>query len=92
MPIIKHDTDESEEMDMKEDREDNEETALLPKSLLLNKDVAPGDEVILKVVHVYDDEVEVAYGKGKDKDKGEDRDTMEGADAALDEMATDTMY
>ena len=91
MPIRKHDTDESEEMDMAEDREDNEETALLPKSLLLNKDVAPGDEVILKVVHVYDDEVEVAYGT-KDKDKDEDEGTMDGANATLDEMATEDMY
>lgn len=34
-------------------------TALLPKSILGGKDFNPGDEVVLKVVRLYDDEVEV---------------------------------
>lgn len=38
------------------------ETALLPKSLL-GPEAKPGDSVTLKVVHVYEDEVEVAYQK-----------------------------
>lgn len=41
------------------------ETALLPKSILAGKDFKPGDEVVLKVVHLYDDEVEVAYAPEK---------------------------
>lgn len=45
-----------------EDRDEGaEQTALLPKSILAGKDFKPGDEVVLKVVHIYDDEVEVEY-------------------------------
>lgn len=37
------------------------ETALIPKSLLGGKKFSVGDEVVLKIVHEYEDEVEVAY-------------------------------
>jgi hypothetical protein len=43
------------------------ETALLPKSILAGKEFNPGDELVLKVVRLYDDEVEVAYATGKDE-------------------------
>lgn len=36
-------------------------TALLPKSILAGKDFKPGEEIVLKVTHVYDDEVAVEY-------------------------------
>jgi hypothetical protein len=36
-------------------------TALLPKSVLGGKEFKPGEEVVLKVTHVYEDEVEVEY-------------------------------
>ena len=44
---------------------DEGETALLPKSILGGKEFQPGDEVVLKVVHIYEDEVEVAYAAEK---------------------------
>lgn len=65
------------------------ETALLPKSILAGKDFKPGEEVVLKVVHLYDDEVEVAYATGKDEDenvnKGEPTPAM---DEAMDKMGS----
>jgi hypothetical protein len=41
------------------------ETALLPKSILGGKDFKPGEEVVLKIVRMHDDEVEVAYAPAK---------------------------
>lgn len=49
-----------------EETHGGENTALLPKSIL--GDVAPGDMVTLKVVHVYEDEVAV---EKSDEDEGE---------------------
>lgn len=53
---------------------DESATALIPKSLLAGKDFQPGDEVVLKVVHIFEDEVEVEYAKepegGGESDKG----------------------
>lgn len=46
-------------------------TALVPKSILGGKEFAPGDEVILKVVKVYGDEVEVAYASGEEETETE---------------------
>ena len=36
------------------------ETALLPKSLCAGKELKPGDTLTFKVVHMYDDEIEVS--------------------------------
>ena len=59
-------------------KEDNDDSAsaLLPKSVLGDHKLKPGDQVILEVVHIYEDEVEVKYGK-KDKKK-DDSDEDEG--------------
>lgn len=35
------------------------ETALVPKSILAGKELQPGDTVTFKVVHLYDDEIEL---------------------------------
>lgn len=37
------------------------QTAVLPKSILAGKDFKPGEEVVLKVVAVHDNDVEVEY-------------------------------
>lgn len=55
------------------------ETALIPKSLLMNKEVGPGDRVILEVTHVYEDEVELAYPT-------KEKEPMDEANEALDGM------
>lgn len=56
-------------------------TALLPKSILAGKEFNVGDEVILKIVHMYDDEIEVEYATGKPPEKemtsGEELDMMD---------------
>jgi len=80
MPIIykkdKSDTADSG-MDSKDgmakDDSDDSASCLIPKSVIQNKKVSPGDKLVLEVVHIYEDEVEVKYGKDKkDKDKSDD--------------------
>jgi hypothetical protein len=46
-----------------------QETALLPKSIFGQKDVTPGSECKFRVVHVYNDEVEVEYVAHDEKKK-----------------------
>lgn len=67
------------DMPDKPDEEQAEgETALLPKSIFGSKMPEPGATCTFKVVHVYDDEVEVEYAK-EDEDDSE----MGKADSAL---------
>lgn len=44
---------------------------LLPKSILMGKDFKPGDEIVLKIDAIHDDEVEVSYATEKKKEGGE---------------------
>jgi hypothetical protein len=50
-----------------DDEKGEGESALLPKSLFAGKEVQPGEEITLKVVRLYDDEVEVECCAGGDK-------------------------
>lgn len=43
---------------------------LLPKSILMGKDFKPGDEIVLKIDAIHDDEVEVSYATEKKKGGG----------------------
>jgi len=53
--------------DTKKDvEEDVSSTALLPKSILLGKTFNVGDEVVLKITGIHDDEVQVEYASGED--------------------------
>lgn len=61
------------------------ETALIPKSLLMGREFNPGDEVVLKVVHIYEDEVEVQYATEEPEE--EESGTMMEADEEMDKMA-----
>ncbi len=45
-------------------------TELVSKKLLGGKDFKPGEEVVLKVVRDYGDEIEVSYAPEKPKGKG----------------------
>lgn len=45
-------------------------TAMLPKSILAGKEFKPGEEVVLKIVAMHDDQVEVTYATGKGGDEG----------------------
>lgn len=44
--------------------------ALLPKSIGMGKDFKPGDEIVLKIEAVHDDEYEVSYATGKGDEGG----------------------
>lgn len=66
------------------------QTALLPKSILMGKEFNPGDEVVLKVVHLYEDEVEVEYASEKKEEKSGGMDEMHPEDQ-LDTMAQPEM-
>ena len=81
---------ESDEKDAKpkEDKNDDMPTALVPKSLLAGKDFKPGEEIVFKIVHLYDDEVEIEYAsssKKDNKDEYSDSDSEE-MSSAMDRM------
>ena len=44
---------------------------LLPKSILMGKDFKPGDEIVLTIDAIHDDEVEVSYAPEKKEGAGE---------------------
>ena len=69
-----------------------EQTALLPKTILAGKQFDPGDEVVLKIVKVYENEVEVAYATGDEEETAnqpmqEPSPDMEASEGALESMA-----
>lgn len=50
----------------------DEETAILPKSILGGKEYKPGDEISLKIVRFHDDSVEVCpCGDNEEAEEGE---------------------
>lgn len=88
------DDSEPKEMDPEKDdggsgmEEGGVQTALIPKSLLMGKEFNPGDEVVFEVVHLYEDEVEIKYATGEDKEhKKKEPGTMEASEDELDMMA-----
>lgn len=66
------------------------DTALVPKSLLGGKTFNPGDEVVFKIVHIYDDEVEVEYSTGAEEGKKNADDEGDGEDmkSAMDKIGS----
>jgi len=85
----KSEGDESSSKSKAKEEDDNQVTALLPKSILMGKKFKPGEEVVLKIVHEYDDEIEVAYAtekKSKDDSGESDRgDEMDNSMKSLEE-------
>lgn len=69
------------------DEESAGASALLPKSLLAGKDFKVGDEVVLKIVHEYEDEVEVEYSHDE-PDKKSENDEPTSSDDEIDMMAS----
>lgn len=50
------------------------QTAILPKSILAGKEFKPGEEVVLKIVAIHDNDVEVEYATeegSKEEEAGE---------------------
>ena len=69
MPDYYPETNEETPDSTPKDEMPSSETALLPKSILAGKEFNVGDEVVLKIVAMHDDEVEVEYAKSDDKPK-----------------------
>jgi len=63
--------------EVQQNEEGGEDTALLPRDIFPD-DVEVGDEVRLKVVHLYDDEVEVEPVGDEEKTKNEAEANSEG--------------
>lgn len=57
---------------------EDEPTGLLPKSILAGKHFEPGDEIVLRITRIMDDQVEVAYAPEKKSDEGEGEEGGEG--------------
>lgn len=57
-------------------------TALLPKSICPGMDLKPGQEITLKVVKTYEDEVEVSYEKAD-----EEGNEMDASESKLTDLA-----
>lgn len=76
--------------------ERDEATALIPKSVTGGKDFQPGDEIVLEVIAVHEDELEVRYAKekgGKGEDEGEEQPSMSRAMETNKTMSgMDSMY
>lgn len=92
MPVYKKDRPDSDDgygedsgMDSKDGMakkdSDDAASALIPKSVIGDHKLKPGDQVILEVVHIYEDEVEVKYGKDKKEKKDDDSDDDSGSDS-----------
>jgi len=43
--------------------------AVLPKSIMMGKDFKPGDEIVLKIDAIHDDEIEVSYAPAKESEQ-----------------------
>lgn len=69
-----------------EEEQTEQETALLPKSIF-QKDVKVGSECTFKVLHIYDDEVEVEYSHSDKKKPEEDGDAMAETMGEMDRMS-----
>lgn len=63
---------------------DNSKTALLPKEFFGGKELNIGDECKVKAVHIYEDEVEVAY-----EDSKSDESSPSSAMREIDSMAAE---
>jgi hypothetical protein len=80
------------ESDADKDQGENEEagpegvTALLPKSICPGMDLQPGQNITLKVLKSYEDEIEVEYVKG---DQGESE--MDRSEGKLTAMAEEPL-
>ena len=68
--------------------DDDGETALLPKSILAGKEFHPGDEVVLRIVEMYEDQVAVQYAPAKEGDGDDYEKPSDAPQEAPDEMAS----
>jgi hypothetical protein len=76
-----------EEGEAPHDEQEEETSALLPKSILAGKEFKVGEEVVLKIDAIHDDEIEVSYATGKSKEPAGDESAMDTAKGGLDSYA-----
>ena len=64
--------DETKTPDKSDEMQDDATEAVLPKSILAGKEFNVGDEVVLKITAMHDDQISVKYStdKGDDESKG----------------------
>ena len=74
----------------KTDDSESEQTALIPKTLFAGKDFKVGDEIVLKITHLYEDEAEVEYASEPSKED-KPKSQMEESEGGLDRMAKPPM-
>jgi hypothetical protein len=53
-------------------------TAVLPKSILMGKEFKPGDEVVLRITEMHDDQVVVTYAPAEKEEGSKEKDEAEG--------------
>src|SRR5690348_9477631 len=58
----------TEEPSKPEDKEEGK-SYLLPKAVLEGKEFEPGDEVVLRIVAMHDDQIEVQYAPAKEQEE-----------------------
>lgn len=81
-----YDKPEMEPAESAEPESTEQETALLPKSIFGQKDLKVGSECSFRIVHIYDDEIEVEYVAHKSKKPGG---SMMEVDRNIDRMASE---
>lgn len=59
----------AKEKDASESNEDGQKTYVLPKAVLEGKEFDVGDELVLRIVSMQDDQIEVTYAPAKDQEK-----------------------
>lgn len=107
MPIRQESDEMYDEPDDQQDRlqadtpESEDESAsavgLLPKSILMGQDAVVGDELVLKITAIHDDQIEVAYPTESSEDETESEEEpvpakAEGAPAPEEVPAGSEMY
>jgi hypothetical protein len=76
--------------DAEEDTRGDDQEAILPRTILAGKDFNVGDELVLEVTAIRDNEVSVKYAPAKPEGEGEDEpDSGEGESKA---KVPDSMY
>lgn len=68
--------------------EGSHETGILPKSLMAGKDFKVGEEIVLKITAIHENDFEVEYAYDEGSEKGEGEEGMESTKAPSDDMAS----
>lgn len=75
-------TDETEESSSESDQP----SAVLPRSILAGKKFDVGDEVVLKITAMHEDQIEVEYAPAKGKESGKEEGGYGGGDSEMESM------